>query len=163
MSSMSKLVLAVAAIMAAAMTLPAAAQATTAAPVPVNLGQNIVATVLILGVTIAVSLIYVLWKLIPKIRSGEVAFSKIEFDWRAELLNATPKKEKARRAAEKARREEELAAGRYRENDESGIHYSNSQPRVELRDGDVAVPGSHREAQTFSETDAAVKVTVPRE
>ncbi|KAK7195914.1 hypothetical protein NESM_000524200 [Novymonas esmeraldas] len=144
MSSMSKLVLAVAATMAAAMTLPAAAQATTAAPIPANVGRNVVVTVLILGVTIAVSLIYVLWKLIPKIRSGEVAFSKFEFDWRAELLNATPKKEKARRAAEKARREEELAAADVVRVD-GAEHYQQNEP-LSLREDGASHPRADRNA-----------------
>ncbi|KAG5468411.1 hypothetical protein LSCM1_02391 [Leishmania martiniquensis] len=95
MSSMSKLILAVA-IAVAAMALPLAATTTmTAAPIPVSRGLNIVSTLLILGVSIAAALIFALWKLLPRIRSGELTFSKIDSRWRAELLNQTPKKEKA--------------------------------------------------------------------
>ncbi|KAG5493337.1 hypothetical protein GH5_02080 [Leishmania sp. Ghana 2012 LV757] len=94
MSSMSKLVLAVAITMAA-MAPPAVATTTmTAAPVPVSLGLNIVTTVLILGVSIAAALLFALWKLCPQIRSGELTLSKIESRLRAGQLGQTPKKEK---------------------------------------------------------------------
>ncbi|KAG5468823.1 hypothetical protein CUR178_01659 [Leishmania enriettii] len=158
MSSMSKLVVAVAITMAA-MAPPAVATTTmTVAPVPVNLNLNIVTTVLILGVSIAAALIFALWKLYPQIRSGELTLSKIEFDWRAELLNQTPKKEKARREAERLRRaeektrREEMAADRFCANDEGDVQYTSMQPRVELGQG-----------PTFNEADHAVVVTVPRE
>ncbi|KAG5468410.1 hypothetical protein LSCM1_02390 [Leishmania martiniquensis] len=162
MSSMSKLILAVAIAAAAmappAMALPLAATTTmTATPVPVNLSLNIVTTVLILGVSIAAALIFALWKLLPRIRSGELTFSKIEFDWRAELLNQTPKKEKARREAERLRRAEQtarrevMAADHLRDGNEGDVHYT-MQPKVELSQG-----------QKLRESDEAVVVTVPRE
>ncbi|KAL0506796.1 LOW QUALITY PROTEIN: hypothetical protein Q4I29_003238 [Leishmania shawi] len=142
----------------------------TAAPVPVNLSLNIVTTVLLLGVSIAVALIYALWKVLPKIRSGELSFSKIDFDWRAELLNQTPKKEKARFAAEKARRaaemahrEEEMAANRYCDTDEREVPYGSTQPRVELGEVDTLVARSHHEGRKHGENDESVAVTVPRE
>ncbi|KAG5468824.1 hypothetical protein CUR178_01660 [Leishmania enriettii] len=95
MSSMSKLVVAVAITMAA-MAPPAVATTTmTVAPVSVNLNLNIVTTVLILGVSIAAALIFALWKLYPQIRSGELTLSKIESRLRAGRRGQTPMKEKA--------------------------------------------------------------------
>ena len=135
---------------------------TTTTPVPVNLNQNIVTTVLILGVTVAVTLIYVLSQLIPKYRRGELSFSKIDFDWRAELLNQTPKKEKLRRAEEKARRDEERAPRRYGDVDESGIHNgSDTQPRVELRETDE--PVAEANGSRNGREDQDTHVTFPRE
>ncbi|KPI82835.1 hypothetical protein ABL78_8155 [Leptomonas seymouri] len=141
----------------------------SAVPVPVNLSQNIVTIVLILGVSIAVSLIFVLSKLIPKLRRGELSFSKIEFDWRAELLNQTPTKEKVRRAEEtarrneeRARRNEERAAGHYADVDERGMRNQSAvQPRIEMRETDepVAVACGSREPR--EDDDALVKP--PRE
>ncbi|KPI82636.1 hypothetical protein ABL78_8354 [Leptomonas seymouri] len=157
MRSMCKLSAAAMLALAAA-GVPSAYAATTpsAVPAPVNLNQNIVTIVLILGVSIAVSLIFVLSKLIPKLRRGELSLSKMEFDWRAELLNQTPTKEKARRAEEtarrneeRARRNEERAAGRYADVDERGMHFCN---RAEpLSHHDAAVPeanaGEKRDAK----------------
>lgn len=135
---------------------------TTTTPVPVNLNQNIVTTVLILGVTVAVTLIYVLSQMIPKYRRGELSFSKIDFDWRAELLNQTPKKEKLRRAEEKARRDEERAPRRYGDVDESGIHNgSDTQPRVELRETDEPVAEANGSRNGGEDQDT--HVTFPRE
>ncbi|CAM38668.1 conserved hypothetical protein [Leishmania braziliensis MHOM/BR/75/M2904] len=177
MFSMTKFILATA-ITVAAVAFPGAAMefamaettTMTAAPVPVNLSLNIVTTVLLLGVSIAVALIYALWKVLPKIRSGELSFSKIDFDWRAELLNQTPKKEKARFAAEKARRaaemahrEEEMAANRYCGPDEREVPYGSTQPRVELGEVDTLVARSHHEGRKHGENDESVAVTVPRE
>ncbi|KPA82465.1 hypothetical protein ABB37_03527 [Leptomonas pyrrhocoris] len=123
-----------------------AAPATTKAPVPVNLNENIVTIVLILGVAIAIPLVYVLTKLIPKMRRGEILLSKIEFDWRAELLNQTSKKEKARRAEEMARRDEErAAAGEELEFAEQGTqHYHSMEP---LSPRDAAVPSAAANAK----------------
>ncbi|CBZ30475.1 uncharacterized protein [Leishmania mexicana MHOM/GT/2001/U1103] len=163
MPSMLNLVPATA-IAVGAIALPAAATTTTiAAPVPVNLRLNIITAVLILGVSLVLTLVYTLWKLLPRIRSGELSFSKFEFDWRAELLNQTPKKEKARRATEKARREEEMASGCNRDNDEGRVQYAHTQPRVEVGEGDAAAARSQRKGQRHVEADVSVAVTVPRE
>ncbi|KPA82464.1 hypothetical protein ABB37_03526 [Leptomonas pyrrhocoris] len=134
---------------------------TTKTPVPVNLGQNIVTTVLILGVTTGVTLVYVLTKLIPKMRRGEISLSKIEFDWRAELLNQTSKKEKARRA-------EEMAVRRYGEVDESGMRTSSeTQPRVQIRGADKADEADKAAEEIYSSRNTREEedahVTFPRE
>lgn len=110
----------------------------TAATVDANLSGNIVTAVLILGVSIGVALILVLSKVIPMVRSGELSFKTIEFDWRAELLNATPKKEKARLAAEQAQRRE-MAAQRYQCNEGTPVREGSSDSVVlaHPREGDL--------------------------
>ncbi|CAG9582241.1 conserved hypothetical protein [Leishmania major strain Friedlin] len=162
MPSMSKLVPATASEIAAIVS-PASATTTTAAPVLVNLRLNIITAVLILGVSLVLALVYTLWKLLPRIRSGELSFSKLEFDWRAELLNQMPKKEKVRRAAEKARREEEMASGCDRDKNEGHVQYAAMQPRVEVGEGDAAAARSQRSGQRHGEADESVAVTMPRE
>ncbi|GET92430.1 hypothetical protein, conserved [Leishmania tarentolae] len=153
-----------AAIVVAAMTFPAAAQAvTTETPVPVNLRLNIITSVLILGVSLLLALTYAMWKIVPMIRSGELSFSKIEFDWRAELLNETPKKEKARRAAEKALREEEMASGFNPNKKEGSVQYAHTQPRVEVEVGSAVAASSQHNGQRYGKSDESVAVTVPRE
>ncbi|CAM38669.1 conserved hypothetical protein [Leishmania braziliensis MHOM/BR/75/M2904] len=99
MFSMTKFILATA-ITVAAVAFPGAAMefamaettTMTAAPISVNRGVNMAPVALVLGVSMVVALIYALWKVLPKTRSGELSSSKIHFDWRAELLNQTPKK-----------------------------------------------------------------------
>lgn len=136
----------------AATAVPSAHAQTTTAPVPVNVNQNIVTIVLVLGVAIAVTLIYVLAKLIPKIRRGEVSIKSFEFDWRAELLNQTPQKEKARQAEEKARRAEERAAAvDVMEFTERGTQHCRVNEPLSPRE--AAVPGT-------STSDSRVQVDV---
>jgi hypothetical protein len=135
---------------------------TTTTPVPVNLGQNIVTIVLVLGVTIAITVAFLLYKTIPKCRRGEIKFGKIEFDWRAELLNQTPKKEKARRAEEKARRDAERAEGRYGDVDEGGVlNQADHQPRVEMDEVSEPVADTYNGRHMHGDDDA--HVTFPRD
>lgn len=128
----------------------------TAIGVEVNLSGSIVTAVLLLGVVIAVSVILALYQLIPKIRAGGLKFSKFDFDIRAELLNATPKKEKARRkvAADERRA---AAVARYRE-ERYASQFSPMSPSegpaaavsAPPREGDetVSVPVAERTAAT---------------
>jgi hypothetical protein len=148
MLSMSKFI-AVAALALAVANVPSACAAiastehptTTTTLMPVNLGENVVTIVLVLGVAIAITVAFLLYKTIPKCRRGEIKLSKIEFDWRAELLNQTPKKEKARRAEEKARRDaERAAAAAEMEFAEQGEHHY--QPTEPLSPHRAAVPSA---------------------
>ncbi|CAM71788.1 hypothetical protein (pseudogene) [Leishmania infantum JPCM5] len=92
MSSLRKLVPATA-IAVAAMALPAAATTTmTRSPMYADDGVNMIPVMMVVGVSIVLALVYTLWRLLPRIRSGELSSSKLGSKWRAELLNQTPKK-----------------------------------------------------------------------
>lgn len=95
--------------------------ATTPTVPPINLSGSIVTLVLILGVSIAVTLLFSCSKVVPKIIAGEIKFDKFDYDFRAELLGMTSKKEKLQRAEDERQRQENRLAvqARYRDEQEA--------------------------------------------
>ncbi|CAD2214838.1 hypothetical protein, conserved [Angomonas deanei] len=65
--------------------------------VGINESDNIVTIVLILGVTLAVTLIIIAYHLYLKHKEGKLHFKCPDIDWKAELLNTTTKKQKQER------------------------------------------------------------------
>lgn len=56
-----------------------------------NVKGSVITIVLILGIVFAVVAILFLRNIIPKIRAGDFSFSKIDFDFRAQLFNLPPR------------------------------------------------------------------------
>ncbi|CBZ30474.1 uncharacterized protein [Leishmania mexicana MHOM/GT/2001/U1103] len=75
---------------------PAVETTMTRTPMYVEVRVNAVPLMMVFGVSLVLALVYTLWKLLPRIRSGELSSSNTEANFRAGLLNRKLKREKVR-------------------------------------------------------------------
>ncbi|CAG9582242.1 hypothetical protein (pseudogene) [Leishmania major strain Friedlin] len=92
MPSMRKLVPATASEIAAIVSPASATTTMTRSPAYVDGGVRITPVMMVVGMSLVLALVYTLWKLLPRIRSGELSSSKLGFKGRAEPLSRKPKK-----------------------------------------------------------------------